>query len=44
MIPEPPVSDDPADNQAPKVMRLLEQDGLVVSEEAGPGDELRWAT
>jgi alpha-D-ribose 1-methylphosphonate 5-triphosphate synthase subunit PhnI len=37
-IPEPPVSDDPADNQAPKVMRLLEQDGFVVSEEPDSDD------
>jgi alpha-D-ribose 1-methylphosphonate 5-triphosphate synthase subunit PhnI len=36
-IPQPPESETPADNQAPKVMQLLERDGLVVNER--PGDD-----
>ena len=37
-IPSAPLSDVPADNRAPKVMRLLENEGLVVSERPDPDD------
>ena len=36
--PQPPRGDSPVDNQAPKVMGFLERDGLVVTEEAEPGE------